>query len=465
MEKSKLIELVRSFSTREWSAFQDFVRSPYFNRNPVLIRFCEFLAAQAPDFKALHPEKAFAALFPGEPYQDAALKHAMSFLLKLGEQFIGQMQYERNEVLPEYFTLKGLVERELEKHYHYLYDRTVQKQLNRERRDAIFHYEQYMLANLEANRLSHSTARVFNDHVQRTADQLDYFYLAEKLRCTCYMLTSQVVLATPYNLQLVDEITRFIKQYPMPDEAPSIHAYFHIFQLLRQENAHSDFEALKKLLVSHESRFSREELAEIYEYAINFCNLQILKLKEPFVEEALNLYIKGVESGILLQKEKLSPWHFKNMIKLALRLERFEWTEHFILQSKHLLETGFQEDAYYYNLAELYYYTGRLDDAMLHLNKVEFTDIHYNLGSKVLLVKIYYETEASNALESLLDSFKNYLQRNKIISEELRRSYINFISLVRRILRASPAQYPALREKAQQLPLLSSKNWLLRILE
>jgi hypothetical protein len=465
MEKSKLIELVGTFSGREWGAFRDFVRSPYFNRNPALIRFCDFLAEQSPEFKTLNREKVFAALFPGEPYQDAALKHAMSFLLKLGEQFVGQIQYERNTAMSDYFTLKGLSERELVKHYRYLYDRSVQKHVAQERRDAVFHLEQYMIANLEANRLSQSTARVFNDYVQRTADQLDYFYLAEKLRCTCYMLTSQMVLATPYNLQLVDEISRFIAQHPLPEEAPSIHAYFYIFQLLTRENAQSDFDALKKLLVSQEARFSREELAEIYQYAINYCNFQILKLKQPFVEEALNLYVQGVESGILLQKGKLSPWHFKNIIKLALRLERFAWTEQFIPQSKQLLDIEFQEDAYYYNFAELYYYTGRLNEALVYLNKVEFTDIHYNLDTKVLLVKIYYETEASNALESLLDSFKNYLHRNKVISEELRRTYLNFITLVRRILRASPAQYPALREKIQQLPLLTGKNWLLRILE
>ncbi|MFZ4475612.1 MAG: hypothetical protein ACOYPR_10495 [Saprospiraceae bacterium] len=33
MKKSKLIELLGSFSGREWSNFQDFVASPYFNKN------------------------------------------------------------------------------------------------------------------------------------------------------------------------------------------------------------------------------------------------------------------------------------------------------------------------------------------------------------------------------------------------------------------------------------------------
>jgi tetratricopeptide (TPR) repeat protein len=169
-----------------------------------------------------------------------------------------------------------------------------------------------------------------------------------------------------------------------------------------------------------------------------------------------------VESGILLEKGKLSPWHYKNIIKLALRLQKFDWTEQFILQNTRLLDDVHRDDAYYYNLAELYYYTGRFDAAMSFLNKVDFSDIHYNLGAKVLLVKIYYETDTSDALESLLHSFKTYLQRNKVISEELRRTYLNFIQMVAQMIRATPAQFAALRQKVEQQPLLTDKNWLLQ---
>lgn len=129
------------------------------------------------------------------------------------------------------------------------------------------------------------------------------------------MLTSQVIIATPYNLQLVDEVYRFLQQHPLPESAPIIHAYFYIFQLLRDDQAHASFEALKNLLDTQENRFSKQELAELYQYAINYCNFQILKLREGFVEEALHLYIKGVDSGILLHNGKLSPWHYKNIIK------------------------------------------------------------------------------------------------------------------------------------------------------
>lgn len=464
MKKSKLIELLGSFSGREWSNFQDFVASPYFNKNQAVTALCVLLREQAPAFESVERSVIFSQLFPEQPYQDALLNHTMSFLLKLAEQFIGQTHYEQQAFASTHYTLKGLLERGLEKHYHYLYEKTARQQNEVPLRNAQYHYAQYYLKNLEANRRSQSAARVFNEPVQEAADHLDYFYLAEKLRCTCYMLTSQVIIATPYNLQLVDEVYRFLKQHPLPESAPIIHAYFYIFQLLRDDQAHASFEALKNLLDTQENRFSKQELAELYQYAINYCNFQILKLREGFVEEALHLYIKGVDSGILLHNGKLSPWHYKNIIKAALRLKRFEWTEQFILQNTRLLEDAYRDDSYHYNLAELYYYTGRYDAAMTFLNKVDFSDIHYNLGAKVLLVKIYYETDASDALESLLHAFKTFLHRNKVISEELRRTYLNFITIVAQMLRTTPEQYPALCLKVEQQPLLTDKNWLLRML-
>jgi hypothetical protein len=462
MEKSKLIDLLRSFNGREWSNFQLFVQSPYFNRNEAATNLCILLRAHAPSFESLSRTSLFQQLFPGESYNDAMLNHTMSFLLKLAEQFIGQQQFENHAFAGSQYILKGLMERGLEKHYRYKYEKTTQLSGQQTLRDAQYHYEQYFIKNMEANRLSHTSARVFNEYVQDAADHLDYFYLAEKLRCTCYMLTSQVVLASPYNLQLVEEVYRFLQQHPLPESAPSIHAYFYIFQLLRDDHARESFESLKTLLRTQESRFSQQELADLYQYAINYCNFQILKLRPEFVEEALNLYVQGVESGILLEKGKLSPWHYKNIIKLALRLQKFDWTEQFILQNTRLLDDVHRDDAYYYNLAELYYYTGRFDAAMSFLNKVDFSDIHYKLGAKVLLVKIYYETDASDALESLLHSFKTYLNRNKVISEELRRTYLNFIQMVAQMIRATPIQFTALRQKVEQQPLLTDKNWLLQ---
>ena len=463
MEKSKLLHLLRTFTVREWKAFRDFVQSPYFNRNKEVVALFEWLAGHTPLSEGVERQAAYAALYPGQPYDEAHFNHLMSFLLKLCERFIGQEQLGKDDFVFDYYTLQGLSLRDQEKHYRFIFEKRRTALGASDRRDARHYLEMYWLENLEANRLSRTTTRKFNEHVQRTADSLDAFYIAEKLRCTCYMLTSQFVIATPYNLQLVDEICRFVASHPMPLDTPAIQAYYRIFQLLTQENADSDFEALKALLKLNEPCFGADEMAELYQYAINYCNLQIMKAREHYVAKALELYMEGIESGILLQDGGLSPWHFKNVIKLGLRLKKYDWTELFILNNTQLLEMEFRADALHYNLAELYYYTRRYDEAMLQLLKVEFTDVHYNLGAKVILSKIYYETESLDALESLLHAFKTYLHRNKLIAEDLRRTYLNFIAMLWQVLRAMPEKLPALREKVKNSQRLAEKNWLLRI--
>jgi hypothetical protein len=325
-------------------------------------------------------------------------------------------------------------------------------------------YGTYNLEIYEAERFVRNAPRQFNESVQKATDNLDAYYLLEKLRRTCYMYTSQAILATAYNLQLVDEICRFVGANLASMPTPSIEAYYRIFQLLTKDNPDEDFQLLKSLLEEHASEFAPEDLRDIYQYAINFCNIQIMKVREQYVPEAFGLYTAGVDSGVLLENEVLSPWHFKNIVNLALKLKKYAWTENFISNATPLLASEFQADARHYNFALLFYTTGRLDEALIHLNKVEFTDLHYSLGAKSMLCKIYYENDDFDALDSLLHAFNAYLRRNKLISENVRQAYLNFTQMLKRILRTQPKQFPIILEDLEKTQVMAGKEWLVEIL-
>jgi hypothetical protein len=461
MQQSKLLRLLRALQPREQKSLLDLVRSPYFNRQEMLLNLCQYLLQHldAPD--RLDREQVYAAIFPGETYDDARMNHLNSALLKLTERFCALENLEQHPFLLRYHTMDFLAERGLDKHVQYLYEQETRQREQNKARGAAFFLETFQLEKYQANRANLNAARQFNDHVQYATDALDRLYLTEKLRLTCYMLTSQMVIATPYNLQLVDEVVRFVETHAVHDDVPVIRAFYCVFCLLTREEASADFQTLKTLLKERAADMAPEERAELYQYAINYCNLQILKARQGADREALDLYIDGVSSGILLENGTLSPWHYKNMIKLGLRLQRFEWTEIFIRENTALLEKTVREDAYHFNLAELYYYTGRFDLAMQHLNKVEFTDLHYNLGAKVLLAKIYYETDAEEALDSLLHAFRVYLRRNRLIAEELRRPYLLFIGMLDKLLKGQARSLAQLRAKIDNSPMMVEKKWLL----
>ncbi|MBL7804697.1 MAG: hypothetical protein JNL02_13235 [Saprospiraceae bacterium] len=466
MVKSKLIELLRGFSPKEWRAFSAFLHSPYFNRNEQLTRFGEWLATRAPTFAEVGRTSAWKALFGDAPFDDRSLNHLMSQLLELAEGFIGQERYRADKVAARLYTLDGLSRRGLDKHYRFIADGLNDELAQSPLRDAAHFYHVYRLHDLERAHFDRQGHRRLHDSAQMAADSLDGFYLTEKLKYTCAMLNSQAVTTAPFHLHWLEEIRRALDQQTFQGEAPGIAIYFRILRLLTRDPADDDFQQLKRLLDLNTGRFEKTEMTTLYEYALNYCIRQIRKVREEYVQEALTLYQNGVETGILLTAEgRLSPWHFKNIIKLALRLRQFDWTEQFIREKNALLDEEFKTDALHYNLAELFFYTRRYDEALIHLNKVEFTDVHYNLGAKEMLAKIYYETDETEALESLLIAFDTYLRRNKIISEDVRGSYRNFTQLLRQIMQAPVARYGELKQRIENTRLLTAKNWLLEQVE
>ncbi len=457
MENTKLAALLQTFQPKDWKNFRMFLASPYFNTSDEICRLAEILSKG----KSTSRESIFEKIFPGQPHDDQQLNYLVSNTLQLAQDFLGIEKMRATPFQTDYFSLVALSERRLEKHYRFLFDKTFSRLLDEPFRDAQHHFLEYKFQDLERENFDRQGQRRLHESAELAAARLDFFYLTEKLKYTCSMLNSQHFLAQPYQIGFLEEIKRLAAGQETPIEAPGIGIYLHVFKMLTEADATPDFVVLKKMLSTHETRFAREELAVLYQYAINYCILQIQLSKTEFWKEALNLYLAALETGILLQNGWLSPWHFKNIIRLSLNLRRFDFTEKFIQEKTRLLEPNFRSDALHYNLADLFFNTKKYDVALEHLMKVEFSDVYYNLGAKVMLAKIYHETGTDDALESLLHAFKNYLRRNKIISDEVRATYQNFIQILQELHRSMPGKRPALREKIETMHTLTEKNWLL----
>jgi hypothetical protein len=465
MEKSKLLELLRSFDNREWRSLHQMVESPYFNRNPEVTRLFMWLDTQRPHLIGISRSETFTAVFPGEPADDARLNHTMSFLLKLAEDWIALEQYRQDPYARSQWMLRGLNARGLDKHYEYHLEKTRQSMSRESQAGSSCFYQKFAIEIHEAERFVQRSPRQFNVSVQTATDNLDAFYLLEKLRRTCYMYASQLVVATPYHLQLVDEICRFVGNHLAELPSPTIEAYYRIFQLLSKPHADADFEALKQLLATSSHQINLEDQADIYQYAINFCNIQIMHGREEYEEQAFKLYQVALDTGILLLSGYLSPWHFKNVVNLALRLHQYDWTEAFITGKAGLLAPEFQSDALHFNMALVFYTTGRTDEAMQHLQQVEFTDVHYSISAKAMLCQIYYQSDHYDALESALHAFQIYLRRNKLVAQNTRDGYLNFTSALKKLMRTPSSRWPELRSELEQIRILPAREWLMKMME
>ena len=84
-----------------------------------------------------------------------------------------------------------------------------------------------------------------------------------------------------------------------------------------------------------------------------------------------------------------------------------------------------------------------------------------------MLLKTYYELEEILAMDSLIDSFRIYLRRNKLISKEVKQRYLNVLRFVKK-LSNTPNDVAAIEKVKKQIhdcKALADKNWILEKVE
>ncbi len=107
---------------------------------------------------------------------------------------------------------------------------------------------------------------------------------------------------------------------------------------------------------------------------------------------------------------------------------------------------------------------------------MEFTDITYHVGAKILQLKSFYLLDEPEALQSLLDATEKLLRRNKSLSDFGKTTNLNFIMILRQICQWNRKKERLARlkrkqermqllDKATRLHPLANKDWILRILE
>src|SRR5258706_12075729 len=115
MLKSSLFEIIRTFSKEDLIKFDDFVKSPYHNRNSNVVKLFMAIKKFAPDFKdpKLSKEEVWKKIFPAKEYNYGIMKNLIHDLNKLSLKFLQLQNYLAKEFdsdinLLEQFKLRGL---------------------------------------------------------------------------------------------------------------------------------------------------------------------------------------------------------------------------------------------------------------------------------------------------------------------------------------------------------------------
>jgi len=122
--------------------------------------------------------------------------------------------------------------------------------------------------------------------------------------------------------------------------------------------------------------------------------------------DLLVLYKQGLSTNALLENGTISRFTYQNIVSVGLLTKEYDWIREFINSYKNKVDKNYQESAYRFNLGRLAYRQKNYEEALDLLKDTDHNDLLINLFSKTLLLKIYYELEEFQLLNSFLEASK-----------------------------------------------------------
>lgn len=485
LNDSKTILLIKSLNSKEIKQFDDYLRSPFFNKNSKVVDLFSVLKKGYPDFaKALTKQDLFCKVFPDVKYKkndklaakdDQKLRHLLNYLTGFVQDFLVYQHSKGEKAIQDKLLLDTILSKKLYKLFPGIVRQMQTVHQNQPFRDNLYYRNKQMLGESEFHYHLITDNRALEAGLQQVINNLHYYYLADQLRYFCAAINRENILNVSYDYPMFNALLDHLKEKDYSN-IPIVNIYYKIILLLTNYEESAIFQDVKLLLKEHEDLFPLEELRQMYGFVLNFCSRQIKKGNPSYYKEKFEIYNNGLNKGIWNAGLFISNIHFILMIRNALELKEIEWAKSFLTQYKQHLAPKYLETIPAFASAYISFHESKFNNAHEFLLQIGTpTDFYYELYYRTLIIQIYYEkcsggledpyeTPISNAIEAL----RFYVNRN--LSDYVKDTYANFVKIMKRLCRvkfSSQLQQPSinslqkLQKEISEAKLLVERTWLL----
>jgi hypothetical protein len=464
MYNSQLIKILKTLSKQEIKELGKYVAAPCYNARTDVSELFNYLAKHHGDTPSVfEKEKIFSMLYPNKKYDDALMRILIHQLLKIVKTYFIQKELETDETELQIVLSRAFRKRGFDDFFEKEIEIAAKMNTQNKERNAFFHFRNYLI---QSEQLKYIVAKKRNHHLpyEDVSKSLIQFFTTEILRHSGEVQAYKTVIGRDIKIEFLDETIDWLEQNSFLDSQDNISTviYYNTFKML-QTSDFQHFEKLKILIKTQNDFFSKDEINFIYSAAMNFCAKKINTGESSYLVEVFELMQTGLDNKLFFENGFLSKFIYKNIVTTGNRLEKFDWVRQFLEDYKPFLHPKDRESSYHLNLAMYYFCVKEYDNAMVSLQKSDFSDTLSALASKGLLLKIYYEMTAFDALMSLLDSFSTFILRQKDIGY-LGKNYQNLIRFTRKLThltRGDVKEKADLREEVLQTQNVVEKEWLL----
>jgi hypothetical protein len=436
VQQTKLIQLLKSYSSREIKRFDNFLDSPYFNKNQQLLRFYRLLSVHHPKMESskLAKEKVYVRLYGKLEYKDKTMRDLTSELFKLAKTFLIHEEVGKNDLEASVILQQWLTDHKLDKFQKSELDnRKILLDTYTQKDNRYYHHQWlYQLHKFEVTgtNLQDAEFKLLKDFDLLTpVHALNRSYLLQLFSMHHYILAISSIYNFPYDKTALRHIETLAMAYINKGDL-LIDLYFLILKLAETQEENYYFE-LKKLVFSNTTALPTFELVQSCIALGNYCERKARDGWAQFTLEALQVFKFELAHSLYLEDGKMSCIYYHNVIIRGLEANEIDWVEDFIETYKDKLWDEYKLDYYDYARAHLLFVRKNFREA-LRLALATNLPILTRILARGLTCRAQYELEMFDELFVTLGNFP-YLLKDGRLTDERRQHFQFFITLMRQL--------------------------------
>ena len=474
MQNSELVNILRHLDQKSIKQLQKYVASPFFNENEQVLALLKYLISFGPHYEnqALERKVVFKVFFPNNSYEKnngIALRQLINGLTRLVESFI---EYEENQntfhkIRTATNSLNFYSVKNLDKSFYKSIKNIQQQHIKIKSDPTHYHYSKFLIQLQQLDFFSTRDLQKSNQALKDSLENLEYYYILSKLQLSCLSICNALMIKSDIDDQQLQIFLQEIKHHQFY-HLQTIEIYYYALSFLIDLSQEEQFEIFKDLLEKRIDLFDKAEARQLYVYAKNFCLLKMQEGLSIYNEKMFQLLQQELQQDIIYADGKLLDSYFKEIVLSGIRLKKLDWVATFIENHRDKILSDNPKDVYLFNKALLAFSRGHYEEVLELIKFSKFKDLYYKLSARILLIKVYYETNETRLLDADIHSLKLMVYRDQILSSKRKKQYQNFCKLLDQINNTIPKdqkRVEKLRKKVKTTKELTTREWLVEKLE
>lgn len=460
--KTKLYSIYQYLDKKERKQFQQLCHSPFFNNNEQVVKFVNYLTKiDELDRDTLDKERVFKQVFGKKAYNDLHLRHVVSATYKLLEEYLAIQNFRKDRYASRLYLARAAREKDAQQYFKKIATdtaREIEEQPDKQIEDYLSLHQ--LLVDLYNE--SSAMGRKPEVDLDRVIETFELYTSLNFLHLGISLNNLRNLYKVEYEIGLLPNILDYIQKGKHIDH-PLVRINYFGYKI--QENAadENSFLQFKQALVDHQLEIHPADIRDAFVLAINYCIRKINTGRGEYLEEIFELYQLGLENRALYEGNLLPTATYKNIVTSGLRLKKFDWVEAFIENYQEDLARTYRHSFHTFCLAQLHFYKGEYEQTIDLLYDVKINELFTELGAKVLVLKSYYELSEYQLLDSLIENFRQLINRRKILSYH-KTNFLNFSRYLKRLLSFNYYDHKARAKLIKQIEeeeILTEKGWFL----